>query len=224
MEIRYHRLGTDSADDRLVFSTPDRAGVGLRARGLRRRPAARGHDLARHRPREPDLRRRPLRRRRGRGRAAGPRRGRRPLRAHRDDRPDALPAHRPRRAARPRDRRRRRRPGDDPGGHPGVRRGARAGPLVGDRFAVAYLHHAHGRLAIFELDGRHVGGCRAARDRLDRGAGRPPRRRRALPDVHDLRVAADRPRRPDGRRHGPRGPAPGARVGPGRLRHRAGRS
>src|SRR4029079_5093530 len=28
--------------------------------------------------------------------------------------------------------------------------------LVGDRLAVAYLHHAHGRLAIFELDGRHV--------------------------------------------------------------------
>src|SRR4029079_17787688 len=29
--------------------------------------------------------------------------------------------------------------------------------LVGDRLAVAYLHHAHGRLAIFELDGRHAG-------------------------------------------------------------------
>jgi prolyl oligopeptidase len=28
--------------------------------------------------------------------------------------------------------------------------------LVGNRLAVAYLHHAHGRLAIFELDGRHV--------------------------------------------------------------------
>ncbi len=28
--------------------------------------------------------------------------------------------------------------------------------LVGDRLAVAYLHHAHARLAIFELDGRHV--------------------------------------------------------------------
>ena len=41
-----------------------RARVGLRARGLRRRPAARRHDLARHRPREPDLRRRPRRRRR----------------------------------------------------------------------------------------------------------------------------------------------------------------
>jgi prolyl oligopeptidase len=27
--------------------------------------------------------------------------------------------------------------------------------LVGDRLAVAYLHHAHSRLAIFELDGRH---------------------------------------------------------------------
>ena len=28
--------------------------------------------------------------------------------------------------------------------------------LVGNRFAVAYLHHAHSRLALFELDGRHV--------------------------------------------------------------------
>jgi prolyl oligopeptidase len=28
--------------------------------------------------------------------------------------------------------------------------------LVGDRLAVAYLHHAHSRLAVFELDGRHV--------------------------------------------------------------------
>ena len=28
--------------------------------------------------------------------------------------------------------------------------------LVGGRFAVAYLHDAHGRLAVFELDGRHV--------------------------------------------------------------------
>jgi prolyl oligopeptidase len=28
--------------------------------------------------------------------------------------------------------------------------------LVGDRLAVAYLHHAHSRLALFELDGRHV--------------------------------------------------------------------
>ena len=40
--------------------------------------------------------------------------------------------------------------------------------LVGDRFAGAYLHDAHSRLAIFELDGRHAGGRRAARDRLDR--------------------------------------------------------
>ncbi|TAK01442.1 MAG: S9 family peptidase [Chloroflexota bacterium] len=29
--------------------------------------------------------------------------------------------------------------------------------LVGGRLAVSYLHHAHSRLAIFELDGRHVG-------------------------------------------------------------------
>ena len=29
--------------------------------------------------------------------------------------------------------------------------------VVGDRLAVAYLHHAHGRLATFELDGRHAG-------------------------------------------------------------------
>lgn len=28
--------------------------------------------------------------------------------------------------------------------------------VVGNRFAVAYLHHAHSRLALFELDGRHV--------------------------------------------------------------------
>ena len=28
--------------------------------------------------------------------------------------------------------------------------------LVGGRFAAAYLHHAHSRLALFELDGRHV--------------------------------------------------------------------
>jgi len=28
--------------------------------------------------------------------------------------------------------------------------------LVGDRLAAVYLHHAHSRLAIFELDGRHV--------------------------------------------------------------------
>ena len=28
--------------------------------------------------------------------------------------------------------------------------------LVGDRLAAVYLHHAHHRLAIFELDGRHV--------------------------------------------------------------------
>jgi prolyl oligopeptidase len=28
--------------------------------------------------------------------------------------------------------------------------------LVDGRFAAAYLHHAHGRLALFELDGRHV--------------------------------------------------------------------
>jgi prolyl oligopeptidase len=28
--------------------------------------------------------------------------------------------------------------------------------LVGDRLAIAYLHHAHSRLAIFEVDGRHV--------------------------------------------------------------------
>src|SRR4030095_5535414 len=30
------------------------------------------------------------------------------------------------------------------------------GRLVGERLAVAYLHHAHSRLAVFELDGRHV--------------------------------------------------------------------
>jgi len=28
--------------------------------------------------------------------------------------------------------------------------------VVGNRFAVAYLHHAHSRLALFELDGRHL--------------------------------------------------------------------
>ena len=113
-------------------------------------------------------------------------------------------------------------PANDPGGHPGVRRGPRAGPRRRRPF--------RGRLPpprprpSRDLRARRAPrrGCRAAWDRLDRGAGRPPRRRRALPDVHDLRVAADRARSPDGRRHGPRGPAPGARVGPGRLRHRAG--
>ena len=62
MELRYHRLGTDQAADLLVFSTPDEPEWGFEPDGHRRRSAPRGHRLARHRPGEPHLRRRPVRR------------------------------------------------------------------------------------------------------------------------------------------------------------------
>ena len=63
---------------------------------------------------------------------------------------------------------------------------------------------------------------RAAGHRHHRRAGRPTRRRGALPDVHDVRRSRRRPRRFDGGRLGARGGAAGAAMGPGRLRHRAG--
>ena len=45
MEVRYHRLGTDSAGDTLVFATPDcRTGAG--ARRVRRRPPPGAHRVA----------------------------------------------------------------------------------------------------------------------------------------------------------------------------------
>ena len=52
MELRYHRLGADPADDRLVFVDARSARVGLRAQGRRRRrAAARDRRVARHRSR-----------------------------------------------------------------------------------------------------------------------------------------------------------------------------
>ena len=58
MELRYHLLGARPGRRPSRLRHSPGAGMGLRARGLRRRPAAHRHRLARHRPRQPDLRRR----------------------------------------------------------------------------------------------------------------------------------------------------------------------
>ena len=117
MELRYHRLGTDPADDRLVFATPHEPEWGFEPEvsddgRLLVVSVWRGTDPE-NRIYVADLASgveaavvRPLLD------AADAQ-----LRAHRHDRRDALPAHRPRRAARPRHRRRRRRPGRRARGH-----------------------------------------------------------------------------------------------------------
>ena len=181
MELRYHRLGTDPAED---------------PRGLRHaRPSPSGASspevsddgrllvVTIWRGTDPENRIYVADLRDGvDGRRAGPapRCGRRPLRARRDDRRDDLPPHRPRRAARPGDRRRRRRS-----------RIARARssrrhddalervPLVGDRLAAVYLHDAHHRLVAVR-------------------ARRPPVVDVALPGIGTIVEHAGRPaRRPE---------------------------
>ena len=210
MELRYHRLGTDSADDPLVFSTPEQPEWGFEPevsddgrllvvtiwRGtdpenrIYVADLADGVEAAVVRP--------------------APRRGRRPLRARRDRRRDALPPDRPRRAARPRHRRRRRRSGAGPRGHPrGATTRSSTSSLVGDRLAVAVppprprtgspSSSSTGATSVdVELPGhRHRSSSMAGR-REDDGA---------VPDVRDVRLAVDRPRRADGRRRVARGPA-----------------
>ena len=224
MELRYHRLGTDSADDPLVFSTPARTGLGLRARGLRRRPASSSSRS---------------------GAAPTPRAGStsptspsgvegavvRPLLDEADARYEHV-ATIDRTLYLLTDR-------DAPLGRviavdvddpasireviPESDDALEQVRLVGDRLAVAYLHHAHGRLAIFELDGRHVTDVALPGHRHDRRDGRPPRRRRAVPDVR--RPSSSPPivlavRMADGAVR--EVAAAGARVGPRRLRERAG--
>ena len=73
--------------------------------------------------------------------------------------------------------------------------------LVGDRLAAAYLHDAGGRLAVCSMAG--TSRRTAAGDRLDRRDVRASTRRRALPDIRHVRVSPDGPRRPDGRRRCP---------------------
>ena len=67
--------------------------------------------------------------------------------------------------------------------------------LVGNRLAAVHLHHASHRLSIVELDGRRCVRRDPARDRDGRRHGGTAHRRRAVPDLHDLRRAGDAARR-----------------------------
>ncbi len=98
-ELRYHRIGTDPADDLLVFSTPHEPEWSFDPEvaddgRLLVLTVSRGTD-----PETRDLRRRSRRRRRRGDRAPAARRRRRVVRAHRHDRRHALPPDGPRRAA-----------------------------------------------------------------------------------------------------------------------------
>ena len=105
--------------------------------------------------------------------------GGRPLRAHRDDRWNALPPDRPRRAARPGHRRRHRRSGAGPRDHSGVatkRWSTSSSSATGSPWCTSTTPSPARHLRARRPPCR---GCRAARHRHRSRHGRPPRRRRS---------------------------------------------
>ena len=205
MEVRYHRLGTDSAGDTLVFATPDHLGLGLRARRVRRRPPV----LTVWRGTDPENR------------------------TYVADLADGVEAAVVRPVLDEGDARYEHIASFDRTLYLLTDRDAPLGRVI----AVDVDDPDNPREVIPEADealehARLVGvGCRLSAPRpqpardlragrpphrgrrasehwVDRRDGRPAPRRRAVPDVRELRLAACGPRRPHGRWNGPRGRAP----------------
>ena len=192
MELRYHRLGTDAADDTSSSRhrtspsgassprCPTTAACSCSASGAARTPRTGSTSPTSRTASRPRSR-------------PAPRRGRRPVRPHRRERRDALPLtdsdaplgrviavgrERPRTCARD---------------HPGGRRRARARGLRRQPAGPVHLHHAHHRLAIHELDGRPWRMWRCPVSAPSRPGG-SAHGRRPVPHLHDLRRAGLGPR------------------------------